>query len=841
MQMKSIWRGGGLVLAGLLLAADVLGVEAVQFFRPERPTRGNVNVVRVQPIDDAAWIAYDTATRPKVFEDFNALHTFPKDATTGDFYRFRTAFDVPDAAAPLRFDVSADERFVLLVDGEIVARGPHRGMPSHWYYESYELRLAPGPHVMEAVVWALGPHAPLAQLSFRGGSFILKAEVPYDAALTTGRAAWRVAKLANTRLTDLGTSETYGAGSQCEVAGTSFVDERPPEDAYVAAQTVAGTIRPAKYFTRPDQWQLFPTERPDPRFAPCAPGVVKAVHDGGDLSATWTAADATDPRRTAFDALVKSAAPATVPPNAAVSVLWDLGDYFCGYPELRVSGGAGATVRWGWAESLRDAKTRRKGDRNAFAGKDARQAFVDTFRCDGRAGAFFTTPWWRCGRWCVLTVRTADAPLVLEGCRFVETGYPIAAENDFVCDDPAIPAIRAICRRSMRACLHEMFFDCPFYEQQMYPGDTRIQMLILSAMTRDDRLTRFAISIFDHDRRDDGMIAMNFPTRGTQESATYTMCWALMFRDYMLWHDNRDWLRARLPGLRHTLSGLAVYENADGLLENLPGWSFMDGGGPTFKKGVAPNGDVGQGVSALNNLLYLLALQSAADTEAALGETAFAAAWRARAERLGRTLVATFWDARRGLMADTAAKDAFSEHAQCFAILGGILSPEQRATAFKGLVEAPDLARCTMYFAQHLFEAYARMGRADLILSRLDDWKRIVACGGRTTFEGPSQEPRSDCHAWSACPEYFLQTAVAGVTPAAPFFGKVRVAPQPGPLAFIRAKTPCPQGVIETDLAFAPDGGVSGAVVLPGTLTGTFEWKGRTLPLASGRNAIRLN
>lgn len=267
----------------------------------------------------------------------------------------------------------------------------------------------------------------------------------------------------------------------------------------------------------------------------------------------------------------------------------------------------------------------------------------------------------------------------------------------------------------------------------------------------------------------------------------------------------------------------------------------MDGGGPTFMKGVAPNGDVGQGVSALNNLLYLLALQSAADTEAALGETAFAAAWRARAERLGRTLVATFWDARRGLMADTAAKDAFSEHAQCFAILGGILSPEQRAAAFKGLVEAPDLARCTMYFSQHLFEAYARMGRADLILSRLDDWKRIVACGGRTTFEAPSLEPRSDCHAWSACPEYFLQTAVAGVTPAAPFFGKVRVAPQPGPLAFIRAKTPCPQGLVETDLAFAPDGGVSGTVVLPGTLTGTFEWKGRTLPLAPGRTAVRLD
>lgn len=49
---------------------------------------------------------------------------------------------------------------------------------------------------MEAAVWVLGPYAPSAQLSWRGG-FILKAEGAYHKQLTTGVASWRVAELKN--------------------------------------------------------------------------------------------------------------------------------------------------------------------------------------------------------------------------------------------------------------------------------------------------------------------------------------------------------------------------------------------------------------------------------------------------------------------------------------------------------------------------------------------------------------------------------------------------------------------------------------------------------------------
>ncbi|MGN0846861.1 MAG: alpha-L-rhamnosidase C-terminal domain-containing protein [Kiritimatiellia bacterium] len=814
-------------VCGVSLAA--CAVECVRVFKPVRPTRGDTNIRRVQEIDQAAWIWMPGHTMWGV-EAMCGTERGP-----GTFVRFRNRFK--SDGAPIRFDVSADERFTLYLDGVAVARGPHRGLVEHWYYESYELRdLAPGEHMLEAVVWQLGAHAPLAQLSHRGG-FILKAEGGLDAQLTTGRGPWEVAPLGNTRMTNGGTGGTFGVGSQCEVTGTGFPCEQPAAEAWRRAVTVRGPVYETPYGIRTKGWMLFPSGRPDQMYAVRRPGAFRAARAGTLTNDVYAAADAASPFVGLFNAVLAGGT-ATVPANTDVRLIWDLDDYYCAYPELTVAGGAGAVVTWGWAESLRTGRANgRKGNRDAFDGKNMAQQLRDTFRCDGRAHAVFTAPWWRCGRWCELRVRTAGEPLTVKGLAIGETRYPLAADGAFDCDDPTMRPIAKICRRAMEMCMHEMLFDCPYYEQQMYPGDTRIQLNVLSALTRDARMAEFAMSVYDYDRRDNGMVGMNFPTRGTQESATYTMCWIMMFRDYLMWHDNAAFLRARMPGVRSALMGLALHENAEGLLENLPGWSFMDWVEGAFKVGVAPCGNPGEGVSALNNLQYLLALQSAAAVDAALGETHFAAQWRTKAEALGRALVARFWDDGRGALADTMKKDRFSEHAQCMAILADILTPAQRAAAFAALAKGEGLSPASSYFAHYLFETFAKCGRADLIRERFSYWRNFVAWGARTAFETQDQETRSDCHAWSACPLYFMQTVFAGVTPAAPFFRTVRVAPQPAGLKRIHAKTPHPKGCVETDLRFEGDA-VSGTVTLPADTTGVFVWGGREIPLASGVNRL---
>ncbi len=773
-----------------------------QLFLPERLERGNTNQQPVQPIDSASWIW--------------APGLPPAAAPDGTFLRFRRTFDAIPGGR-LRLHVSADERFVLLLDGEDFSRGPHRGTVEHWLYQSYDIDLAPSVHTLEAVVYQLGDHAPLAQLTSRGG-FILKAEGAYDETLTTGKAEWTVAPLACTRMTDKGESHTFGVGDQCEAVGTSYLDERPADSAYRPAVVVRGPIQPNIYGLRANGWMLYPTTLPDQLHERKTPGVLR--------QALWNGVPVPLP---------DLAAPIAIPADTRAEFLWDLGDYYGAYPELTVSQGAGASIRWGWAESLYNADGT-KGHRDDFEGKTFR-GFVDTFRPDGRPRARFTAPWWRSGRWCRLEIQTAGEPLTLERLVIAESRYPTPPVAEFHCDDGSLEAVQRLCVRGMQMCMHEMFFDCPYYEQQMYPGDTRVQLLTVGALHADDRLNRHAITLYDLSRRDNGFVGMNFPTRGTQESATYTMIWPYMFRDYALWHDDIAWLRARLPGLRNVLDGLAAYEDDRGLVENLSGWSFMDWV-PAWPHGIAPHGDVGQGVSALNNLQYLHALQSAADTESAMGEAPMAARWRDKANRLAAAIVDAFWSEERGLVADTEDKDCFSEHAQCFALLCDILPDRLRERAWHGLLHDTDLARCTVYFSHYLFETYFRFGRADLFLRRLDLWRDYVAIGLRTPLEAPGNA-RSDCHAWGSHPLYHLHAGVAGIRPAEPFFRSVRIAPCPGPLRWIHAKTPSPHGLIETRLAF--DGNaVHGTVTLPACLSGTFEWHGQSLPLHPGSQTLSL-
>ena len=795
-------------------------VEVKQIFRAERFNRGDTNVSRLQEIDAAHWVWHPTAVSRGEVGKYA-------------FLRFRKEFMAN--ADPLTFDVSADERFVLLLDGKRIAEGPHRGSPENWLYQSYEAKIAPGKHVMEAVVWVLGPYAPSAQLSWRGG-FILKAAGAYHKQLTTGIADWRVAELHNTRMLEKGMRKNVGVGAECEVRGCSLLDEKPQDGDFVKVKSVRAPVKANSVGLRTPGWMLFPTIIPDQTHERMRPGAFRAVMESFGSNDLITEADATRPMVADFNALLKEGKSLTIAPNVRMSAMLDLEDYFCAYPEMTVSGGKGAEIRWTWAESLLDAK-KKKGNRNAFVGKTiagGRRDPADRFFPDGRDNAFFTVPWWRTGRWCKIEIKTADEPLTLNAVSIAESRYPITNEGWFKCSDHSIEDVLRVCVRGIVNGAHDTLLD-PHYEQQMYLGDCTFQCAMLTALTSDDRLTRRAMDVFDFARRENGMLPMNFPTVGTQESAIYTIAWPITLDEWHLRHDNPAWLKAKIPGLCHTMFGLAQWENADGLLENLPGWSFIDWV-PEWRAGIAPDGR--HGVSALNNLFYLLALQSASRLARDAGDAALGEYWAVKADALGRRIVAAFWDATRGMLADNLAKNRYSQHAQALAVIAGSLSPEQEDAAFKALIGNRGIAKATNSFRHFLYAAYAKKGRTDLFLESLASMRAmVVKYGLKTPLEDDNPEARSDCHAWGANPLLHLHTDVAGVMPAEPGFKSVRIAPQPSGLKRVDCATPHPRGLIHVKLYFDGDA-VEGEVTLPDGIGGVFEWKGRRQPLKPGCQTI---
>ena len=744
---------------------------------------GDVGVAPSAAVDSAAWI------------------TLPGCADSAPAYaKFRVAFAATDD--PVEFDVTADERYVLVLDGRIVGRGPDCAPVEDWKSAAYRFHVTPGDHVLEAVVWRQGDAAPLAHQSWRL-AFALKARGAYDAALTTGKGAWRVGRLVGTVPVGKG-GGTFGTGDAFRVSGAGLVGEEPA--AWMEPQTVRETIKEKHHFGyRLDGWLVSPSVLPEQLSRIVRPG--RFVGDRAPAHA-----------------------PFTVAPGERLSFLWDLGDYFCAYPVLRVRRGRGAKVRWGWTESLRDGEGL-KGDRREWRGKRF-EGVVDEFVCDGRDSAEFSVPWWRCGRWCEISVEGGEEPLEITALELDETRYPLEDCSRFECDDPSVADVRRICARAVQMCSHEMFFDCPYYEQQMYGGDARVEALAMTAMSSDDRLVRRALELFDASRRTGGMMAMNFPSRVKQESSVYTLCALLMYRDYLRWHSDTGFLRRFLPGIRHAVSGFERYSGADGLLAGLPGWNYLDWT-PEWRLG-RPKGDMG-GPDSFTNLLYALALRAVAEVERAVGESRFADVWDERAARVCEAVFRRFWREEAGMLAFSGESEVFCEQVQALAILSDALPGESSDRAFARLAAGDVPARASQYFRHYVFEAYFRRGRGDLFLRDLDEWRETVRVGGSCTFE-KGLEFRSDCHAWSAHPIFWLQAGLAGVRPASNAFASVEIRPAPGNLRRISSSLPHPLGAVEAEMEFDESGGVRARVRSP--VPGTFVWRGRTASVAPGETTF---
>lgn len=814
----------GLVSAAMLFstrAAENLPV-VQKVFLPPRLQLGNTGILALQPIDEAAWIWHpdDAPTSTAAHAD-----VFAGGWREPVLLRFRRQFDA--TASPVRIHVSADERFELFLDGQRIARGPDRSDVEHWSYATYDLQLAPGIHRLEALVWSIGPYAPVAQLTWRGG-FILKANGDYDAQLTTGKAPWEVAKLDGYEFTP--GIFFIGAGLVAHDCGPQW-----KEGNYVKAQVVRGPVKSNAFGETAPGWKLFPTTLPDQLDREITVGHARALGTGTlGKDDMVTAAEAQNPDLVKWQSLIDGSQPVVIPANTEQFLLWDLDNYYCAYPECEVSGGAGAKLAWNWAESLYLPKSNAKGQRDEFIGKTFR-GMTDTFLPGGGTHQKFTTLWWRAGRWCLLSIRTAAEPLTIHRLALDESCYPYTNESTFDDGDPQLPGVLALTTRGIQMCSHETYMDCPFYEQLMYDGDTRLELLTTYAMTQDDRLAKRAIELFDFSRRNWGFVNERYPAYLAQNSPTFSLIWALMLNDYAFWRNDPEFVRAHVIGLRSMLEHFDPYVNHDGLLGNLPGWSFMDWV-PQWPVGIAPDG--AHGVSALNNLLYVYALQKSAAVEKSLGERLLAQRLLEKADRTAAVVRAKFWDESRGLMADNLAHTEFSEHGQCLALLTDTLTGDQAQRCFEQLLTAPDLKRATIYFSFYLMETWQKFGRGDLILKRLDFWKDLVKQGLKTPVEMPG-DTRSDCHAWGSHPLFHLHASIAGIRPASPGFRTVRIAPEPGNLPKIVCRTPHPDGFIALDLRF-PDGHCRGTVDLPPAITGVFVWHGREQELNGGKNSINL-
>lgn len=747
------------------------------------------------------------------------------EASEADYgvYLFRKSFELETVPESFVIHVSGDNRYKLFVNGSLLGLGPARGDFYFWNYETIDIGkyLKKGKNTVAAVVWNEGPSRPEAQITFRTG-FILQGNSATEEVVNTNRS-WLCIQDKSYHPLPVNVPGYYvaGPGQLVDMAqnikGWTLSDFNDGSWKN-ARQLMPGTPKGAFNFSY--GWMLVPSSLPAMELRMQR------------LDTLRRAVGVTVPH-----VFPKEKTPVTIPANTKATLLLDQTYLTNAYLTFVVSKGKSAGISIQYAEALYIGD-HHKGNRNEVEGKQ----FIgkkDSITCDGTAHQVFSTLWWRTYRYIQINIQTREEPLIIDDLYGIFTGYPFQNHSTFFSTEADLQSILDIGWRTARLCAFETYMDCPYYEQLQYVGDTRIQALVSLYNSGDDRLMRNAITQLDHSRMAEGITQSRYPTANSQQIPTFSLWWIGMVYDYWKYRPDIDFVKDKLPGTRQVLAFFQHYQQSDGSLRNLPYWIFTDWSeGKNWWAGVAPIGT--EGNSAVLDLQLMWTYQIAAELENQLGMKAYADEYLTRAAQLKNTIQQKYWDATKGLYADTPEKKLFSQHANTLAILSDMVSGKQASDLGQKLLTDSSMVQATIYFKYYLHQALVKAGYGNNYLHWLGIWKENIR-EGLTTWAEISNitAARSDCHAWGASPNIELFRIVLGIDSNAPGFSKIKIEPHLGDLKVANGAIPHPNGIIKASYQLK-DNKWFIVIDLPTNTPGDLIWQGKEYDLAPGENKFEL-
>jgi len=739
-------------------------------------------------------------------------------------YHFRKTFDLKKAPDKFIVHLSADNRYRLFVNGQAVCSGPARGDLAHWNFETIDIApfLHNGDNVVAALVWNMGEFAAVGQISNQT-AFLLQGDSATGEIINTNNS-WKVIKDSaySPCSTDMGVvlRTYYVAGPGDEVDGAKYPwgweQTNYPDNHWLHAASIAHPA-PAGYGTD-NQWTLVP------RSIPLMEEVMQRIplmrRSGGNE---------------VNNAFLPGNQPITIPAHDSTVILLDQSYNTTAYPQLLISRGKGSIIKITYAEALFD-RHHQKGNRNEIAGKEILGDF-DIFKPDGGPKRLFRPLWMRTYRYLQLTIRTGSEPLIIEDLYGMYTGYPFRESASFTCNDTSLKTLWNIGWRTARLCAGETYFDCPYYEQLQYEGDTRIQALISLYVSGDDRLMRKAITDFFDSRVSEGLTQGRYPSNRLQVIPPFSLYWVSMIYDYWMHRKDDDFIRQNLFAIKGVLDWYEKRIAHDKqMLGPMQWWNFVDWN-THFPNGV-PDGAT-DGNSSVLTLQLAYTLQEAAALFSYYDDTLAAGHYTHLADTLNAQTYKWCFDPVKDEMANTPGKSTYSQHASIMGVLTGSIPDNMVKKVMNQVLFDTSLSQCTFYYRFYLTRALKKAGMADLYYASLTPWRNMVA-NGLTTFAENPDPARSDCHAWSASPVYDFLATICGITPASPGFNTVSIHPALGELKEVKGSMPHPKGVIKVSLTRKGASGVTGEIELPPSTDGSFYWNGQKINLHPGRQEIKM-
>lgn len=740
------------------------------------------------------WIWTDDALVPKGDEPFRVL------------FRKVVAVDtVPERCA---VKVSADSRYKLWVNGELVSVGPCKGDAEVWFADTVDIadRLRCGDNAVcvevlrfpddpfggnQSVITTFLPGLYLEALDAAAGELGLDAD-----------ASWRCRVDTSTRF----------VGEQEGFAPLHFFERAHGDSGLFgwmdASYDDGGWDRAVEYHPRRVRLAVSPGNLHDRRipFLYRTPRAFLRVMRASGALDSW-------------DGLIHAGAAVTVPAHSEAWVELDAGEETTGYLYLRTDGGAGARIELLQSEAyVQDCTTVSDGGASRPQKADREdcehghlEGYADVFEPAGLDGEAYSPFWFRTFRFIRLTVRTTDEPLTIRCFDYEETGYPLEVTSHVETSDASLGPIWDISARTLARCMHETYEDCPFYEQLQYVQDSRAQALFTYASSADDRMARAALDDFRRSQRGDGMLCSAYPNTKPNVIPGFSLYYIWMLHDHMMYFGDRELVELHMPAVEQVLAFFGRHVGANGMLGHVGSvhsmekyWSFIDWA-PGWLVGVPPAVLKGTGALTMEALEYILGLEHAADLARFIGRDELACEYDGRAQAMRRAVRAACLDAN-GLLMDGPDVPEYSQHCQVFGVLAGVFEGQEGRAALEAALDDPArFALCSVSMGIYVFEALRCCGMYERADERWNVWREMVR-NNMTTCAESDNSPRSECHAWGSLALHELPAVTLGVRPAEPGFARILIDPTPGHLAWAKGVAETPYGPVEVSWELADDG-----------------------------------
>jgi len=750
-----------------------------------------------QKLWDASWISHHDAPE----KNYCVLH-------------FRKTFHLQAIPKEFNINVSADNRYFLYVNGVKIGMGPARGDLLNWNYETYNIaaQLHSGENVVAALVYNMGFGAPLAQISNKTG-FIVQGKDSVAKALTTNKS-WKV-------FLNKGYSPIYPSVRGYYVAGV--------------CDSVQGNMYPwgwetlnyddkdwqnakQNYFGIPQGFGFGADIALKARTIPMPEHYKEEISEIADVSG--------------LDILTGSINfknPLRIPANTKASILFDQEHLTMGFPTIILSKGKHAKIKISYAEALYvDQSGYKKGNRNEIDGKYF-AGMCDIYMQDGGSLRKYLPLWIRTYRYIKLEIDNPSEELLINDLYNEFTAYPFVEKAKFICDDPSLMQVWKTAWRTARLCALETYFDCPYYEQLQYVGDTRIQALISLSVSGDDKLMRNAIEQVQQSIFGEGLTLSRAPTSAHQVIPTFSLLWVSMVHDYWRYRNDRNFIEPYINSIRGILDWFISHYSTLGIPGHFDKYWFFVDWSKSFQTGVPPL--VYDSYSSIISLQLLYTLQQAIEIFESFERKELALQYTRVAHDLQKKIIDIFYDKQKELIADTPDKIIFSQHANILGILTHCFNERDETIVMNKILSDSSLSQATIYFKFYLFRALKKANMANIYLQHIDEWHEMLNQGLTTFSEKDPEISRSDCHAWSASPCYDFLATICGIEPESSGFESVIIAPSPGKLTMIQAEFPHPQGMIYFDFNRKENGGISVKIKVPEGLPAKFIWNKKVYPI----------